>query len=60
MLGTDKWLHFIVSFLIAQSSPLVAIWAGIVKEVYDPLSGGFADPLDLAPDAWGVRLGIIF
>jgi hypothetical protein len=60
MIETDKWLHFIVSFLIAQVSPLAAFCAGIGKEVYDALSGGFADPLDLAADAWGIVLGVLF
>jgi len=60
MFQTDKWLHFIVSFLIAQISPLAAFWAGVGKEVYDALSGSFVDPLDLAADAWGIVLAILF
>jgi hypothetical protein len=54
ILGVDKFLHFLVSYLIALFDPALAVVAGIGKEVYDAFGGGMADVFDLAADALGI------
>lgn len=54
LLGPDKVLHFIVSYLIALVDPALAVLAGVGKEVYDALGGGMADVCDLVADALGI------
>jgi hypothetical protein len=54
ILGFDKVLHFVFSYLIALIDPGLAALAGIGKEVYDSLGGGVADVYDLMADALGI------
>ena len=54
ILGFDKVLHFVASYLIALIDPGLAVLAGIGKEVLDALGGGMADVFDLAADALGI------
>lgn len=59
MIGEDKILHFLVSFVIGLVSPLLSVAAGIGKEVYDALGGGVADAGDLLADGLGVLFAIV-
>lgn len=52
--GFDTLLHFLVSYLIATVDPVLAIMAGLGKEIYDFFGGGVADVIDLAADALGI------
>lgn len=54
ILGPDKLLHFLVSYLIALVEPALAIVAGVGKEIYDALGGGMADVYDLVADGLGI------
>ena len=58
--GFDKLLHFLVSYAIALSNPLLAFAGGIAKEVYDALGGGTADVLDFAADLAGILAALMF
>lgn len=58
MIGIDKFLHFWVSFAIAQISPGLAWAAGIGKELYDELSGSAADIGDLIADGFGILFSV--
>ncbi|MBM3289199.1 MAG: hypothetical protein FJY92_03525 [Candidatus Hydrogenedentes bacterium] len=51
---TDKFWHFWISYGIAYFKPVLAIVAGIGKEVYDAFSGGNPDVWDLVADGMGV------
>ncbi len=59
MIGFDKVLHFVVSFLIGQLSPALAYAAGWGKELYDLATGGFIDIGDLIADGLGVLTAIL-
>ena len=54
MVGFDKVLHFLFSFVIAVYDPLVSFVAGVGKECYDGLQGGVADVYDLLADWAGI------
>ncbi len=54
MLGFDKLLHFVFSFVIAMYNPFLSFLAGIAKEYYDGLLGGGADVYDLIADWAGI------
>ena len=54
ILGFDKVLHFVFSYLIALVDPGLAVLAGVGKEVYDALGGGMADVYDLIADGLGI------
>jgi hypothetical protein len=58
LLGFDKLLHFVVSYLIALVDPALAVLAGVGKEVYDALGGGMADVYDLVADGLGILAAI--
>ena len=51
---TDKLLHFLVSLRIGLCSPLLALWTGVVKELYDAITGSFIDLADLCADGLGI------
>jgi hypothetical protein len=53
MIGTDKWLHFGVSFLLALIDPCLAVIAGIAKETADLFGAGMADFGDLVANGLG-------
>ncbi len=55
----DKPLHFVLSFLLALIHPVVAAVAGVGKEVFDALTGGFVDGWDLLADALGIVAGVL-
>lgn len=59
VIGVDKYLHFIVSFLIGQVSPALAYVAGWGKEIFDLATGGFIDVGDLIADGLGVLTAIL-
>jgi hypothetical protein len=59
MLGVDKVLHFLLSFLIALYDPLVSFVAGVGKECYDSLAGGVADAYDLLADWTGIATALL-
>jgi len=54
MFEVDKLQHFWISFGIAFIFPLLAVFAGAGKEIYDALGGGVADSADLAADFLGI------
>ena len=54
----DKILHFVISFVLALIDPVIAVVAGVGKEIWDALTGGMADLGDLAADALGILLAI--
>ncbi len=56
--GMDKLLHFSISLVIALVEPALAVVAGVGKEVWDALQGGFADPLDLVADGLGILVAL--
>lgn len=58
MVAEDKLLHFWVSFFIGLVSPYVSAAAGLGKEAFDAVSGGFADASDLLADALGILLAL--
>ena len=59
MIAEDKLLHFWVSFFIGLVNPYVSAVAGLGKEAFDALSGGFADAGDLLADALGIFFALI-
>ena len=59
VIGIDKVLHFLVSFLIAQVSPALAYAVGWGKEFFDLATGGFIDIGDLIADGLGVLAAIL-
>ena len=59
VIGVDKYLHFIVSFLIGQVSPALAYVAGWGKEFFDLATGGIIDIGDLIADGFGVLAAIL-
>ncbi len=59
MIELDKVAHFFFSFLIGQFSPLLAVFAGIGKEIFDVARGGMADAGDLVADALGILLALL-
>jgi len=54
----DKIYHFAASFVLALYDPVLAICAGIGKEIWDVLRGSMADIGDLAADALGIFLAL--
>jgi hypothetical protein len=52
--GFDKVLHFIVSFLLTRIDPVLAIVAGVGKEVWDAMGHGTPDAADLFADGLGI------
>jgi len=54
LLTPDKFYHFALSYLLATVDPLLAILAGIGKEIADFFGNGTADALDLLADLLGV------
>ena len=56
IVGFDKLLHVLVSYLLALIDPGLAVAAGLGKEVYDFFGGGVADAFDLLADAVGILL----
>lgn len=59
-MGIDKLLHFIISFALARIDPIIAVIAGIGKEIWDSASGGYADIADLIADFLGIIAAIDF
>ncbi len=59
VIGFDKVLHYVFSFLIGQVSPVLAYAAGWGKEFYDLATGGFIDVGDLIADGLGVLTAIL-
>jgi hypothetical protein len=59
LIGIDKFWHFVLSFLIGQVSPALAIAAGWGKELFDWASGGMIDVGDLIADGLGVITAIL-
>lgn len=59
MIGIDKVLHFVVSFLIGQVSPALAYVAGWGKEFFDLATGGVISIGDLIADGLGVLAAIL-
>jgi len=59
MIGFDKVLHFVFSFLIGQVSPGLAYFVGWGKEFYDLAMGGIIDIGDLIADGLGVLTAIL-
>lgn len=58
IVGSDKILHFVISYLIALVDPALAVLAGVGKEVYDFFGGGMADVYDLVADGLGILLAL--
>ncbi len=58
IVGSDKILHFVISYLIALFDPALAVLAGVGKEVYDFFGGGTADIYDLVADGLGILLAL--
>lgn len=58
LVGSDKILHFVISYLIALVDPALAVLAGVGKEVYDYFGGGVADIYDLVADGLGILLAL--
>lgn len=54
----DKLYHFLASFVIALYDPVLAVLAGIGKELWDVLRGSFADVGDLFADALGILFAL--
>jgi len=54
MPGLDKLVHFVVSFALATIDPLIAVVAGLGKEILDALGAGTPDVLDLLADGLGI------
>lgn len=54
MIGFDKFLHFAVSFLLAQISPGLAYVAGWAKELADLTLGGAVDFGDAIANGLGI------
>lgn len=59
-MGTDKILHFLVSFLLSLYDPLFSLLAGIGKELFDVLRGSGAEFWDLVADWLGILVGRAF
>jgi hypothetical protein len=59
VIGFDKILHFLFSFLIAQVSPALAYATGWAKEFYDLATGGVIDLGDLIADGLGILTAIV-
>lgn len=59
MIGFDKVLHFVFSLRIGLFSPVVAVWAGWAKELYDAATGSFIDPADLCADWLGIYAAVL-
>ncbi len=56
----DKLLHFLLSYLIALCDPLIALFAGLGKEVWDGLTGlGVASAWDFVADLAGILLALV-
>ena len=55
----DKILHFVISFFLALIDPVIAVVAGLGKELWDALTGGMADLGDLVADGLGILLAIL-
>ena len=58
IVGPDKILHFVISYLIALVDPALAVLAGVGKEIYDFFGGGTADVYDLVADGLGILLAL--
>ena len=54
LIAPDKLLHALVSFLLAWVDPVLALAAGIGKELWDMVSDGVAEWADLAADLLGI------
>lgn len=59
MIGTDKWLHFSISFLLALIDPCLALVAGIGKEIADVFGAGVAEIGDLVANGLGILAALI-
>ena len=60
MMGMDKVLHFVVSFMLAGWDVGLAAAAGIGKEIYDFFGGGTADIYDLLADGLGIVTRVLW
>ena len=58
VIGPDKGLHFLVSFVLALYSPVFAFLAGLGKEMYDELFGTGFDWADMAANALGILFAL--
>ena len=59
MVGFDKVLHFLFSFVIAMYDPFISFVAGVGKECGDAVSGGVADLYDLLADWAGIACELL-
>jgi len=50
----DKIVHFVISFFMALLDPVLALWAGVGKEIYDLLGFGVAELGDLLANWLGI------
>jgi hypothetical protein len=54
----DKVLHFVVSLFLTLIDPLLAVVAGVGKEVFDFFDHGEPELGDLAADLAGIVVGL--